>query len=48
MDQRMCPCSITLESRTHVVGGCKMYKEDRNVLWYKEDRNVLWGKRLGK
>ena len=28
----MCPCGITIESRTHIVGECAMYKKERNVL----------------
>ena len=28
----MCPCGITIESRTHAVGECEMYKEERDVL----------------
>ena len=28
----MCPCGQTVESRTHVVGECEMYKEGRDVL----------------
>ena len=28
----MCPCGITIESRTHIVGGCEIYKEERDAL----------------
>ena len=28
----MCPCGTTLESRTHIVGECEVYKEQRDVL----------------
>ena len=27
-----CPCGTTIEGRTHIVGGCEMYKEERHVL----------------
>ena len=26
----MCPCGTTTESRTHIVGGCEIYKEERD------------------
>ena len=28
----MCPCGTTIESRTHIVGECEIYKEERDVL----------------
>ena len=28
----MCPCGTTIESRTHVVGECEIYKEERDTL----------------
>ena len=28
----MCPCGKAIESRTHLVGECEMYKEERRVL----------------
>ena len=28
----MCPCGKAVESRTHIVGECKMYEEGRDVL----------------
>ena len=28
---QMCRCGKAIESRTHVVGECEMYKEERNV-----------------
>ena len=28
----MCPCGTTTESRTHIVGECKIYKEERDAL----------------
>ena len=28
----MCPCSTTLESGTHIVGECEIYKEERDAL----------------
>ena len=31
-DAQMCPCVKAVESRTHVVGECEMYKEKRDVL----------------
>ena len=32
IDAQMCPCGKAMESRTHMVGECEMYKEERNVL----------------
>ena len=29
---KMCPCGTTIESRTHIVGECETYKEERNAL----------------
>ena len=29
---QMCSCGKALESRTHLVGECEMYKEERNLL----------------
>ena len=29
---QMCPCGEAVESRTHVVGECETYCEERNVL----------------
>ena len=29
---QMCPCGKAVESRTHIVGGCEIYMEDRDVL----------------
>ena len=31
-DAQMCPCGKAIESRTHIVGKCEMYKEERDVL----------------
>ena len=28
----MCPCGTIIESRTHIVGECKIYKEEWDVL----------------
>ena len=28
----MCPCGTTIESRTHIVGECEIYKEERDAL----------------
>ena len=28
----MCPCGTTIESRTHIVGECKIYKGERDAL----------------
>ena len=28
----MCPCGKTVERRTHIVGECEIYKEERDVL----------------
>ena len=27
----MCPCGTAIESRTHIIGECEIYKEDRDV-----------------
>ena len=32
VDTHMCPCGMTIESRTHVVGECEIYKEERDAL----------------
>ena len=32
MDTSMCPCGTTIESRTHIVGECEIYKEERDAL----------------
>ena len=32
MATNMCPCRITIESRTHIVGECEIYKEERDAL----------------
>ena len=31
-DAQMFPCGKAVESRTHIVGGCEICKEERNVL----------------
>ena len=28
----MCPCGTIIESRTHIVGECEIYKEERDAL----------------
>ena len=39
----MCPCGTTIESRTHVVGECEIYKEERDVLEEMGNlTNVTW------
>ena len=32
MATNMCPCGTTTESRTHIVGECEIYKEERDAL----------------
>ena len=32
MVTHMCPCGITVESMTHIVGECEIYKEGRHAL----------------
>ena len=32
MPTNMCPCGTTTESRTHLVGECEIYREERNAL----------------
>ena len=31
MATKMCPCGTTIASRTHIVGECKIYKEERDA-----------------
>ena len=31
-DEQMGPCGKAVESRTHIVGKCEIYKEERDVL----------------
>ena len=31
-DPQMCPCGKAIESRTHIVGTCEIYKKERDVL----------------
>ena len=31
-DAQMCPCGKAKERRTHIVGKCYLYKEERHVL----------------
>ena len=40
---QMCPCGKVKESRTHIVGECEMYKEERDVLGGEDDRKVGYG-----
>ena len=35
----MCPCGTTIESRTHVVEECTIYKEERDE--FEEDMRKL-------
>ena len=32
IDAQMCPCGKAIESRSHIVGECDLYKEERDVL----------------
>ena len=32
VDAQKCPCGKAMESRTHVVAECEIYKEERDVL----------------
>ena len=36
----MCPCGTTIESRTHIVGECELYKEERDALEEMRKLNV--------
>ena len=38
MASNMCPCGTTIESTTHIIGECEMYKEERDAL--EEMRNL--------
>ena len=31
VDAQMCPCGQAVESKTHIEGECKMYKEERDA-----------------
>ena len=35
------PCGKAKESRTHIVGECEMYKEERDVLEMRKNRRML-------
>ena len=44
-DAQMCPCGKAQETRTHFVGECEMYKEERDVLGEIDEgnkRHVMW------
>ena len=32
VDRQKCPCGKAMESRTHIVAECELYKEERDVL----------------
>ena len=32
MTTNMCPCGTTIDTRTHIVGECEIYKEERDAL----------------
>ena len=32
MATHRCPCGTTIEARTHIVGECEIYKEERDAL----------------
>ena len=32
MATHMCPCGATVDRRTHLVGECEIYKEERDAL----------------
>ena len=32
VDEQMFPCGKATQSRTHIVGGCEMHKEERDVI----------------
>ena len=36
MATHMCPCGTNIESRTHIVGECEIYKEERGALDMKK------------
>ena len=37
---QMCPCGKAVESRTHIVGECEIYKDKRDVLRDEENRRI--------
>ena len=48
-DAQMCPCGKAVESRTHRVGGCERYKEERDVFLeeeIEENRRMVAGRSL--
>ena len=46
VDAHMCPCGTTKESRTHIIGQCELYKEERDVL--AEEMRKLDGRDMGE
>ena len=46
-DAQVCPCGKAVDNKTHIVGGCEIYKEERDVLeeMRKVEKHVAW-KRL--
>ena len=40
-DAQMCPCGKAAESRTHIVGECEIYKEERDVLRGDEENRRM-------
>ena len=40
MATNMIPCGTTIESRTHIVGYCEIYKEERGALEEMRNLNV--------
>ena len=41
-DAQMCPCGKAVESRTHIVRECEIYKKERNVLRGDEENRRVW------
>ena len=44
----MCPCGTTIESRTHIVGECEIYKEERDALEEMRKLDVCDMKKFGR
>ena len=40
---QMCPCGKAVESRTHIVGECEIYKKERDVLEMRKNRRMWHG-----
>ena len=44
----MCPCGTKIESRTHIVGECEIYKEEQDALEKMRKLNVCDMEEFGR